>query len=781
VLLLPAGHRLLGRKVCRVERCVNTVHNDCPETCHRCFTRLTGLGMSLQDIATARSLPAAPVPADDCAVPGCRCKPTVRGAVLCEPHAQQFRGRRIPISLKRFVVDPRVRPLPPLPPCSVPACIRTAEGALGYCTTHYQRWCVAQRSGAALDELQWQVRESGVAEPGQVNLRALPPLVVVEVLVGLQTRVRHGLRLTDVVLRAVCDRLRRHQAVSIHDCAPDAAPGKRAKSVLRAFARDARRALADPAAEQDKDVWDLAVFGHPGNLSFTKITQPWLAQAAKRWAAEQLPRHRGSGAARVQTKLNNLALLSQYLRSRPDHGLDPAALGRGDVEGFLNRLAHLEALATISRYRRNMICRDLRAVLAGIRALGLTRAGRPAAGLPGDVAIQRTDIPADPQRGEPGRDLQPEIMTVLCAHLDALQPVEVRVATQIGIDTGRRPEDILNLPLDCLARDKDGGHVLVYDNIKADRLGRRLPISTATAAVITNQQQRVRDRFPHTPVATLKLLPTSYRNPDGQRPISRSTLEARHRNWVTTLPSLRTRDGIPFDTTKIVPYAYRHTYAQRRADAGVPIDVLAELLDHRSWTVTRRYYRIGEDRRRDAVDKVTALSFDRHGNRIWRDAQALLESERARHAIGEVAVPYGTCTEPANVQAGGGACPVRFRCVGCDHFRTNVAFLPDLQAYLEDLLRTRERLAATIEGVDEWARADATPAEEEITRIRRLITRIKGDMAGLDATERAQIDDAVAIVRRHRAAHTVPRGMPALGSTKLTGQGLGALSCDHRR
>src|SRR5262249_49574534 len=157
-----------------------------------------------------------------------------------------------------------------------------------------------------------------------------------------------------------------------------------------------------------------------------------------------------------------------------------------------------------------------------------------------------------------------------------------------------------------------------------------------------------------------------------------------------------------------------------------------------------------EDRRRDAVDKVTALSFDRHGKRIWRDAQALLESEHARHAIGEVAVPYGTCTEPANVQAGGGACPVRFRCVGCDHFRTNIAFLPDLQAPLEDLLRTRERLAATIEGVDDWARADATPTEEEITRIRRLIGRIKGDMAELGAGERAQIDDAVAVVRRHR-------------------------------
>jgi integrase len=580
VLVLPAGHQLLGRQVCRVERCVNTVHNDCPDTCHRCFTRLTGLGMSAQDIAGAVSLPAAPVPADDCAVPGCQCTPTVRGAVLCEPHAQQLRGRRIPISLDRFVVDPRVRPLPSLPACSVAACIRTADGAVGYCNTHYQRWCVVQRSGAATDEQQWRATESGVAEPGQVNLRALPPLVVVEVLVGLQTRVGHGLRLTDVVLRAVCDTLRRHQVGSIHGCAPELAPGKRATSVLRAFARDARRALADPAAEQGKDVWDLAVFGHPGSLSFAKITQGWLVQAAKRWAAEQLPRHRGGGAARVQTKLNNLGLLSEVLRRRPDHGRDPAALGRGDVEGFLNRLAHLEALGTISRYRRNMICRDVRAVLAGIRALGLTRAGRPAAGLPGDVAIGRADIPADPERGEPGRDLPPEIMTMLCSHLNALEPAEVRVATQIGIDSGRRPEDILNLPVDCLGRDKDGGHVLVYDNIKADRRGRRLPISTATAAVITNQQQRVRQRFPHTPAATPKLLPTSYRNPDGHRPISRSTLEARHRDWVTNLPAPCTRDAAPFDTAKIVPYAYRHTYAQRHADAGVPIDVLAELLDH---------------------------------------------------------------------------------------------------------------------------------------------------------------------------------------------------------
>ena len=765
VLFLPAQHRLLGRKVCRVERCVGTVHNDCPEVCYRCFTRLTGLGMSGGDFAAAENLPAAVVPAEGCAVLQCRCRPTVRDAVMCEPHAQQFRGRHIPISLEQFLRDPRVKPQPPLPACLVAACTRPADGAIGYCNTHYQRWRVAQRDPAGPDERCWRDRESGVAEPGQVNLRALPPLVVVEVLVGLQTRVRAGLRLTDVVLRAVCDTLRRHQVASIHDCDPGLAPSRRARSVLAAFARDARRALADPGDEQDRSVWDLAIFGHPGALSFTNITQPWLAAAAKRWAAEQLPQHRGSGASRVRGKINSVGLLSEQLRRRSDHGLDPTALGRSDVEGFLNRLAHVEFTGQIGRYRRNMICRDVRQVLAGIRSLGLTRPGRPAAGLAGDFAIERADIPADPELGEPSRSLPPEIMTVLCANLDTLEPIEVRVATQIGIDTGRRPEDILNLPLDCLARDKDGGDVLVYDNIKADRLGRRLPISKVTAAVITEQQQRIRQRFTHTPPAKLKLLPTSVRNPNGHKAISRSTLQARHRDWVATLPTLQTRDGVRFDTTKIVPYAYRHTYAQRHADAGVPIDVLAKLLDHRSFSVTRRYYRIGEDRRRDAVDKVTALSFDRHGNRIWRDARALLESERARHAIGEVAVPYGTCTEPTNVKAGGGACPVRFRCVGCDHFRTDIAFLPDLQAYLEDLLRTRERLAASIDGVDEWARADATPTEEEIARIRRLINTIKGDVAELDDTQRAQIDDAVAIVRRHREVHTVPLGMPFIRTT----------------
>jgi hypothetical protein len=97
---------------------------------------------------------------------------------------------------------------------------------------------------------------------------------------------------------------------------------------------------------------------------------------------------------------------------------------------------------------------------------------------------------------------------------------------------------------------------------------------------------------------------------------------------------------------------------------------------------------------------------------------------------------------------------------------TDVSHLPDLTGYLDDLLRTRERLQAAVDGIDEWARADATPAEEEITRIRRIISRIQGDLGQLPDAERAQIDQAVTVVRKHRA---VSLGMPAIrASTPVT-------------
>jgi hypothetical protein len=63
----------------------------------------------------------------------------------------------------------------------------------------------------------------------------------------------------------------------------------------------------------------------------------------------------------------------------------------------------------------------------------------------------------------------------------------------------------------------------------------------------------------------------------------------------------------------------------------------------------------------------------------------------------------------SNVKAGGHACPFLFRCVGCDHFRTDPSAFRTCRP-TDTLLR--ERLAAADE-LDAWARAEATPSEED--------------------------------------------------------------------
>ena len=49
------------------------------------------------------------------------------------------------------------------------------------------------------------------------------------------------------------------------------------------------------------------------------------------------------------------------------------------------------------------------------------------------------------------------------------------------------------------------------------------------------------------------------------------------------------------------------------------------------------------------------------------------------------------------------------------------------------------------------------PSSEEISRLRALISRVTAGLGDLAAAERAEIDEAVAVVRRHR---TVMLGMP---------------------
>jgi hypothetical protein len=78
---------------------------------------------------------------------------------------------------------------------------------------------------------------------------------------------------------------------------------------------------------------------------------------------------------------------------------------------------------------------------------------------------------------------------------------------------------------------------------------------------------------------------------------------------------------------------------------------------------------------------------------------------------------------------------------------------------LHDLLRDRERVLAATD-LDDWAKTEAIPSEEEIRRVKDLIHRVNHHLDELTAQERAEVEEAIAVLRRTR--QVVRLGMPGV-------------------
>ena len=681
---------------------------------------------------------------------------------------------------------PPATPRPGPGTCTVASCQRlAARSETGLCGAHDGAWRVAGRPELAAFRR--------AASPclgdrsGRAVLAGLDENVIAELLYGVQAALAEGRRVMPATLRHVAGHLRRCGAGSVADAIGMAAARTPVRWFL-AFAADrAGLARSSPETEQAKDVWDLRLWGAAGWLSFTggvrpghhsggqpsrPITQPWLKAAARAWAAGALTT---KTAGPVRAVIGAVGLLSEHLARRADAGADQASLSHRDVEAFLARLAHLERAGTLPAGVRTRSLSLLARFLRDCREMGLTQPGAALAGLPDDVVIRRAERPRGLRRDDQAGQALPQIvMSQLLDpgnldRLDRLAGPAIKAAVELGAGVGRRTAELCSLRFACLDYDEhigDDGQrraspVLVHDMPKVGKLGCRLPVHDREAAIITAQQARVRAAFPGTPAERLVLFPRPLKNPDGTRPIATAHLQRAMRAWVTGLPRLdgpeRGADGrlLPFPRQLVFPYAFRHTFAQRHADAGTPVDTLKELLGHDTVRTTLGYYRVTAKRKRDAQDRLGPLQIDARGYRVRPGLTALTDTEAARDQAGQVAVPFGICTEPSNVTAGGHSCPFRHRCTGCEYFRTDPSYAPELRGYLARLLADRERLAAAVPALAEWARRDAAPSEEEIDAVRRLLRASDEVIAGLDDDDRAAVQAAIATIRDQRAQLTV--------------------------
>jgi len=770
LIRLPPEHPVVGWKPCRNPLCqvMAARRQQRQGFCDGCDLRRLSRGMTAEEFLTAgESISRVGFRGEDtrpCRVPDCQRPIRDRRLKLCNAHLTHVKltinTHATEDDVQTFLASGNAKPLPSWGECRVACCDRVAGNPKLLCYTHRDRWVRHLKVHPETPFDHWCATTSSISESGVINLRALPDRLRLQVLLAVQIRVKANVRTHIHGIHVLVDWLRSEGYDDLLE--PTQARNDLMRLALQSMQNDLRLAMTNPDAEQVKDVWNMQVFGARGTIDFTVLSQPWLRAITKFWVLQELPTRRGADiAAALRDHVNSVAALSIHLRlARDDHGLNPAAVTRKDLMLFLNHLAHREREGRMSTYHRSRIIRNIRTVLRDSRDLGLARSGGPIELLPAEVSIRVEDIPAALIHTTDGKALPVELFDALrsaLADLETACGTAVRTAVELLMDTGRRPDEICRLPFHCLDTDTDGKSVLVYTDHKQNRADRRLPISDAIADRIREQQHRVRAQYRDTPLEHLPLLPARIQNPLGKKSIRATTLTNFHHDWIQRQPPFVLRDGTEFPRSRIIPYAYRHSFAQRHADAGTPVDVLRDLMGHRHFASTQTYYRITEKRTREAVDRLAAHQLDGAGHRIWRTIDGLLDTERARQRIGEVAVPFGNCTEPSNVRAGGGACPFRFRCTGCGHFRTDASYLPELRSYLDQLLTNRERVRAASE-LDEWARTEATPSDTEIHSVRTLIHRVEQDLDDLDPKDRAQLLKAVDVVRSARPV--VHLGLP---------------------
>jgi integrase len=687
---------------------------------------------------------------------------------LCDTHSQAFHvARRRGGSFEEFVS--KARPLAAIGPCVAASCFLEAINKQHQlCRVHYVGWLTEGRPGGrAFERFAARVRQP--VSGHILSLRGLHELTRLELLYGIGCRVTEKMATEPWHLRRFVDLLRTGDIGSVTEFDVEILDGYDAYA--RYVIDRVRLAYADPAIERERDRWDLRVFGHLGTLDFTGIRQEWLREALKAWAASALGGVRSS--AIVRSRLDSMRMLSAVLASGPGGGEDPAALGRGDMERFLSRVSSFRTRQgrPYSARRLSTIVEDVSFVLRQARETDLL------ADLPAAFAVRRGDLRRRPD-DEPGRALPAQVIAILDAHTDLLRTVPAtwpmtsrRVlgerAGEMGVlvylllkSTGRRRGEIASLRLECLEVDGAGRPVLVYDNHKRQRMARRLPIAdSALVQAIRDQQAWVKHRFPDTLPAELWLLPRASRNSDGRAHLSSHHVWSWITTWIERIPTIDVvpagiggSEPIPFDRSAIHPHAFRHTYAQTLADQGVPAPVLRDLMDHRSIDTTLGYFNVGESRKREAMELLARHTVDNRG--ITRvDVGEPSALSHLHEQLSWVAVPMGKCSEPTNVRAGGGDCPIRYQCAGCPHFESDPSYLPELLAYADDLRKEREAMLAA--GAAEWA----------VEHVARQLDVVLGHIATHEAlldrlasADRSAIEEASVTLRKARQSVPVAFG-----------------------
>ncbi|WP_139057753.1 tyrosine-type recombinase/integrase [Tsukamurella pseudospumae] len=667
---------------------------------------------------------------------------------LCEEHQIEWynysRYRAITAGHRQAWATSIASPLAAVERCLVLGCDMDSSFTTKICTLHRRRYGA---SGKRVPVEQWAATQTPATEANLASLVPLPEQLRWEILYALTIRDKraqaggHGGRIEPAVIRAIVKKLApaasedpgEEAVVPVTLVAP--AGSERHQRLTAMFTRNANGAahiaefMRSVTAAHDRcfgiaptstSLWHLSDLDGPDTsvapardrrgkkrgrvkVDFADITVVWLRDLMQLWIAgerEHIP------PATIPETLRAVIAASKALEHRPGGGQDPTAVALADLDAIVETIRNLTALDDPERLLTSKTRAGHLRRFFDLLEYGHTH-GHLTALAPTFFRRRHHHIQIlTHEREERARHSVPDhAITVLDQHLDLIAATNPypgltdEQRQQMGRclyillrDTGRRPNEICSLDRDCLI---DGSEPeLRWNNTKSNRPSRRLPITTGTAAEIRTWQG-IRTALLTHPDSNDYLFPTHHtgqrnRPLPGLPHLNTSTLRTWIVDWAADVNN-RATDHLgrprPLDGIRIFPYAFRHSYAQRHVDAGVDVDVLRELMDHKSISTTIGYYDISTTRKRAAVSTVAKHVIDRTGKHVPTTATT--------YGLRTVAVPYGSCTEPTNVKSGGTECPIRFHCAGCAFYRSDPSYIPALEQHILALKTNRETALAS--------------------------------------------------------------------------------------
>ncbi|MFA4085279.1 site-specific integrase [Mycobacteroides salmoniphilum] len=719
---------------------------------------------------------------DRCSVvrDGVQCGRKAHAHGMCKRHDDLVRHHVVVRKRPRAEVLETLVVYPSAGDCKVVACDRPALYAtVGLCSSHGCRWRRMQESGTQWSFDDFCRRTHQITDSRYVVFRGLRPRVTRQILYGVYTRSRRGSSTRAQQLQQVIDYIRALEVADLRDAKdeprPDIWPRSTVRPLLNTILKAVEYGDLTPENFRHAEIWPGAVFGMNSQIDFRPITQSWLRAIVQAWCWDHL--HRFGDFTSFIKMVNEVTYLSEYLRDNTkDHGEDISALDRDAVAGFANYVAALvRSSASRARNKTERGGQNLRftwnknvqlgCLLSVQRILRYGRETDRMEAFAGSFMITDDLLPArgytvTGQEHNVGRALPITVMRQLFspenqAEFEKMHSYYPRLL-RILAETGRRPSEIMALRYNCIDN-SDGGPFLIYTENKVSAGTRRvLPVLRVVVDTVREQQSVVRERFPDTEPDDMSLFPRILMNAHGYHSAHVTQFGKTFGDWVRSLPRLDSEeigddgDAVPFDRSKISAYSFRHTYAQRHADAGTPPDVLKELMGHEAINTTMGYYRITQKRRREAAEVV--------GNLVISGAELtaapMSKSHRLAAEHSTIAVPFGKCSNPQNVAAEGHGCPIRHRCFGCGSFSSDPSYLPEMRRRLLDLKAIRARVDA-FEGAEEWAKRDARPSDEEIQALQQRIGEEEDKLAHATPEQRTLIEEASTTLRKARAAATI--------------------------